>query len=398
MPSSGSYQAVPVVAPASLEEGDGSARAGEPAKPCLSQLTVKILIGVLIVVSIAVSWTGTAQFAASSFDETFDGAYFFIWFSTTWMVVCFPVYTIAVFIFSRDKRCLKSIYRDCISVYGEDRLTPLTFFTKCGLFCILWIASNYMFLMALRIIPITDTVAVFASNAAFVYILSWIILHEKFISIRILAVILMITGIVMMMYAEGFGGSTPRGVALAIGAALGSAVYQVCFKKIVGNASLGQVSIFLSMLGVFDVLVMWPIMLALYLTKVEVYDWHNLPWMYLGGSAALGLVFNFLVNFGIAFTYPLFISIGIMMGIPVNAAADIIWRDKTFSGMTIAAAVLMCVAFLVLLAPEDWNLTLQRWFCSCGRKKRAAATAAAAEQSRPDTRQSRFKVASSSGV
>ena len=30
--------------------------------------------------------------------------------------------------------------------------------------------------------------------------------------------------------------------------------------------------------------------------------------------------FNFLVNFGVAYTYPLFISIAMMLGIPLNAS------------------------------------------------------------------------------
>ena len=36
----------------------------------------------------------------------------------------------------------------------------------------------------------------------------------------------------------------------------------------------------------------------------------SLPWGFLTLSAALHLVFNFLINFGIAFTSPLFISLG----------------------------------------------------------------------------------------
>lgn len=52
---------------------------------------------------------------------------------------------------------------------------------------------------------------------------------------------------------------------------------------------MGQVSMFLTMLGVFDTLVLWPLMLALYFTGAETFDWDKLPWMYICGSAALGL-------------------------------------------------------------------------------------------------------------
>lgn len=354
-------------------------------KPCLSENTKKLAMGLLIVIGISLSWAGTAQFAKSTFDESFNAPYFFIWFSTAWMIVCFPFYAISVHVFGSEKLSFSDIYSDCITVYGEHGLTPLSFFTKCGLFCVIWIVTNYMYLYALSLIMPTDVAALFSSNAAFVYILSWVILHEKFVSIRILAVVMAITGIVLMMYSDGFGGATFQGISLAVGSALGSAIYQVCFKKIVGSARFGQVAIFLSLLGVFNILLMWPLMLAFYLTGAETYDWFNLPWMYLCGSSVLGLVFNFLVNFGIALTYPLFIAVGIVLGIPVNAVADVLWRDAIFSGMKIAASVLICLAFLILLLPPNWNVIIKDRFT---RRQKSEENG---DIPRPDTRNSRFK-------
>ena len=89
--------------------------------------------------------------------------------------------------------------------------------------------------------------SLFATNASFAYLLSWVILQEQFVGIRILAVILSTTGISLLAYMDGLAGSkTLSPVLLATAAAAGSSVYKVMFKKAMGEVSFGQVSGFIS--------------------------------------------------------------------------------------------------------------------------------------------------------
>ena len=78
--------------------------------------------------------------------------------------------------------------------------------------------------------------------------------------------------------------------------------------------------LFVSSIGLFNFLFFWPIILALHYTNVEVVA--DVPWTFLWTSSALGVIFNFAINFGIAYTFPLFISLGTILGIPLNAAVD----------------------------------------------------------------------------
>lgn len=50
---------------------------------------------------------------------------------------------------------------------------------------------------------------------------------------------------------------------------------------------MGQLSIFLTLVGVLNVLLLWPIGLTLYLIEGEVIVWTELPYAQLGGSAVL---------------------------------------------------------------------------------------------------------------
>ena len=135
------------------------------------------------------------------------------------------------------------------------------------------------------------------------------------------------------------------------------------FKRVVGDATAGQVSLFLSCLGLLDALLLWPLMLILYYTNYEDINWKSIPWNYLCGAAALSLAFDFLINFGIAFTYPLFISLGTVLGIPINALADVTFRGKEFGLTKVFAAIAIVGGFLMMLLPEWWDKRLQQKIC-----------------------------------
>ena len=81
--------------------------------------------------------------------------------------------------------CIVSLYRECCRFFGDDGLTPKVFFTKVAPFGLLWILTNYLYLQALRKINTTDVSALFCCNKAFVFLLSWIVLRDRFMGVRV---------------------------------------------------------------------------------------------------------------------------------------------------------------------------------------------------------------------
>lgn len=59
------------------------------------------------------------------------------------------------------------------------------FISRCGLFCLLWVVTIYMYTYALKILLSTDVLALFATNVSCIYLLSWVILHEQFVGVRV---------------------------------------------------------------------------------------------------------------------------------------------------------------------------------------------------------------------
>lgn len=139
------------------------------------------------------------------------------------------------------------------------------------------------------------------------------------------------------------------------------------------EASIYQMSLFLSSLGLCSTLVLWPILLALQFTGAEKIAGHDvdIPWKFICISSALSVVFNFSINFGIAYTYPLFISLGTVLGIPLNAVVDLLARHvNLFFTWKFTATDLVIGGFLLMLLPPTDSQYVQRMCCCSFLKRR----------------------------
>ncbi|XP_038147334.1 solute carrier family 35 member F4 isoform X3 [Cyprinodon tularosa] len=249
-------------------------------------------------------------------------------------------------------------------------MTLKLFVKRTAPFSILWTLTNYLYLLALKKLTATDVSALFCCHKAFVFLLSWIVLKDRFMGVRIVAAIMAITGIVMMAYADGFHGDSFVGVALAVGSASTSALYKVLFKMFLGSANLGEVAHFFSTMGFFNLIFISCVPLILYFTKVEhLGSLSSLPWGYLFGLAGLWLVFNILVHVGVVLTYPILISIGTLLSVPGNAAVDVLKHEVIFSVVRLTATCIICLGFLLLLLPEEWDSVTLRFLANIADKK-----------------------------
>ncbi|XP_008428098.1 putative thiamine transporter SLC35F3 isoform X4 [Poecilia reticulata] len=320
----------------------------------------KALWGVAMVMCVCSSWAGSTQLAKLTFKQ-FDAPFTLTWFATTWNCLFFPVYYVGHLCKSPERQTPRQRLRECCRFFGDEGLTPKVFFTKVAPFGLLWILTNYLYLQALRKINTTDVSALFCCNKAFVFLLSWIVLRDRFMGVRIVAAILAIAGIVMMTYADGFHSHSVIGITLVVASASMSALYKVLFKMVLGSAKFGEAALFLSIVGSANFVFISFVPVILYFTHVEYTGSPaDIPWAYLCGVAALLFAFNILVNFGIAITYPTLISLGIVLSVPVNAMVDLYTCDINFNTVRLIAVFIICLGFLMLLLPEDWDQCIIR--------------------------------------
>ena len=123
---------------------------------------------------------------------------------------------------------------------------------------------------------------------AMVCVLSWVLLREKVDLIKVIAVFAAIGGVIVISLDSEYAGSL-LGVILVVVSAAFAACYKVLFKKLIGDASLGQVSIFMSGLGLLNTIFnIVPTVILIWL-KADRIDWSYVPWWALAGSAILSL-------------------------------------------------------------------------------------------------------------
>ncbi|XP_029032679.2 solute carrier family 35 member F4 isoform X2 [Osmia bicornis bicornis] len=314
---------------------------------CCAESAKKIYFGVCVTICVTASWVGATHCIKylyfhkhetpnySSFSNSsitgrhqhtvpYNAPFFTTWFCTNWEILYFPVYFLCQSI--RIKCNTPSeIIAESLRGFRDKGFTGGRFLIRCSLFCGLWVVTNYMYIYSLRILLATDVMALFATNVSCVYLLSWVILHEQFVGVRIVAVILCNTGIALLAYMDGITGSpTLGGVVLATSAAAGSAVYKVLFKKVIGETTFGQMSLFFSLIGLCNAALLWPICLALYFSGAESVHWGRLPWTTLLSASILHL------------------------------ALDVLLYGAHFMGMKLAGMIFIAVGFFLVMFPDNW--------------------------------------------
>ena len=80
----------------------------------------------------------------------------------------------------------------------------------------------------------------------------------------------------------------------------------------------------------------------------------SLPWGYMCLKSVLDLGFNFLIALGISLTHPLFISIGTILGTPLNVLVELLLRGSAPSPVEaagIATILLLLLTLTLALTP-----------------------------------------------
>ena len=67
----------------------------------------------------------------------------------------------------------------------DNGLTSLQFLQRCALFSLLWIGTIFGIVYSVNYIDATVVMALFACSVSLVYLLSWVLLHQQFVGIRV---------------------------------------------------------------------------------------------------------------------------------------------------------------------------------------------------------------------
>ncbi|KAJ7996346.1 hypothetical protein DPEC_G00236150 [Dallia pectoralis] len=325
---------------------------------CALRAVRRAVWGLLLGCCVALAWAGATHYAKQSLGK-FPAPFFMTWFCGSWNIFLFPLYYLvhALGALEWPWPGPRAHFRQCSGFLVAENITVTGLLKSAAPFSVLLSFSGYLYLQALRRISAGDASAVLCCSQAFVFLLSWIGLNDRFMGVRIVAVILSITGIVMMAYADGFHSDSITGVALGVGSASTAAFYKVLLRKRMGEVQPGEASVLLSCVGLCTCVLHSWVCVLLYLTHLEYWPpTQSIPWDTLSMVAILLLAFSVLVNLGSVIASPVLISLGMLLSIPANTAVDFyVAAARPISQVRMSAVGVIGMGYLLLLLPEDWD-------------------------------------------
>ena len=324
----------------------------------------------LVVIAVAGSWVASTQLAQLALIRIHVPA-FMVWFTVCFNVLVFPAVRLAraaaraccgcdsTAAATGQRQRLPEHHTAAAAVAGPSNGALLRL--AAGLYP-LYFGANYLYTRALMSMSAALVTATFAATPAFVLCLSVAVLGERFTGPKGCAVAATFAGVFCMSFESGDGGNNPPlGVALTLGACLCAAAYKVLFKQSMlrwptttlmmeddGGDAGDTVGRYLSLVGVVNVLPGLALVLVLSWTGAEPIEWGSVPMGLVAVHAVSALAFNFFVNYGVSLTTPLWVSVGTVLGIPLNYAVDMLRGRKLLGWRQSAGAALVVAAFLVL--------------------------------------------------
>ncbi|XP_055327830.1 putative thiamine transporter SLC35F3 [Paramacrobiotus metropolitanus] len=316
-----------------------------------------LVLGLLCIGGIAISSALLNYYAKNTSTTYFHAPLFLIWFRSNWRISAFPIFVVLRkvydFLFKRcgvKQETVKDLVKNGTKIYGGRKISAKIFFIDIALLSTISIAVQYLTFAPYHFVWAGNGTALNASNVAWVYILSVIILGVDIMPVKILGVLCSLIGVVLLAYHEGFTNPDWESAVMMILGAMITAVYQVLYKKRIGGTTdLGQITFSVSTLACFTLFTMWPIVLILYLTKAERWEWESIPWDIVCKNSAASMAFNYLINLGVAWTNPVYTSLGFLLAVPLAHFFDASLAHKQFAPVETAGTVMIGMGFVVIV-------------------------------------------------
>lgn len=203
----------------------------------------------------------------------------------------------------------------------------------------------YLWYVAVSLIPMGELTAIYNCSCCFAYLLSLILLKEKVIARKCLAVVMCIFGIsiISLQGSESVGKGSGSGYAIALCSSILVGLYEVLYKMYAVPKSKPSTTLslhFTSLVGMATLIFGFLPIPLLHYSKVETFrlpNWIELCFLLV--ISLLGVGFNAVFMLLIAFAgfvhpknSPVFAAFGILMTIPATAAVDYLFVNRSGLG------------------------------------------------------------------
>ncbi|CAH3189167.1 unnamed protein product [Porites evermanni] len=250
---------------------------------------------------------------------------------------------------------------------GEDQKLPVHRVAKVALlFCLLWFCANCSYQEAIAHTSPAAVNILSSSSGLFTLILASVFQSssaDKFSITKLLAVLMSITGIVLVTLSDSKNkaGGISVGALWALASAFLYSCYLIMLKHKVPDEKQMDIPMFFGLVGAFNFFLLWPGFLFLNYLRLEVFE---LPpsatvWGYIALNAFIGTVLSeFLWLWGCYLTSSSTATLSLSLIIPLTMCVDVFMRRVHFSWMFLLGTIPAFASFFavsLLTHYGDWD-------------------------------------------
>lgn len=225
-------------------------------------------------------------------------------------------------------------------------------------FGVLWFTSNLLNNASYMYTSVPTATILACTSSFFTLIIGSVFKIERFTYAKLGALCLSILGVCLVtrsLGSEPASKDSMLGNLLALGSALLYGVYSTLLKVKVGQESNLDSKLFLGFVGLFNIVVLWPLLILLHYWGVETFE---LPgsfkiWALLLINGSISLAGDLLWVLAMLMTSPLVVTVGLGATIPLSMLGELLFSKSTASLMYCVGAACVCWSFIVINREEE---------------------------------------------
>ncbi|GAB1730228.1 hypothetical protein NU195Hw_g3610t1 [Hortaea werneckii] len=231
-------------------------------------------------------------------------------------------------------------------------------------FCFIWFIANYFVAACLEYTTVASSTILTSTAGVFTLIFGTMFGVEKFTLRKLLGVLASLAGIVLISSMDLSGTNTDDehrgdfpdksareiaiGDALAFCSAIMYGLYAVFMKKRIDDESRVNMPLFFGLVGLLNVLLLWPGFIILHFAGIETFEMPPSAWVttiILCNSLA-SLVSDLFWAYAVLLTSPIVVTVGLSMSIPLSLIGQIVLNSQTASPIYWIGALVVVLSFI----------------------------------------------------
>lgn len=231
-------------------------------------------------------------------------------------------------------------------------------------FCMLWFLANYFAAACLEYTTVASSTILASTSSIWTLLCGSVLRVERFTIRKFIGVCASLGGVALISTIDvsgetdenrgSFPHKTPRELAIGDVMAFVSAVlygfYTVFMKKRIGDETRVNMPLFFGLVGLSNVLLLWPGFIILHVTGIEPFSLPPTPrilTIVLVNSAS-SLVSDFCWAYAMLLTSPLIVTVGLSLTIPLSLIGQMVLDAQYASALYWLGAAIMVLSFLFI--------------------------------------------------